>query len=122
MVSSANYNVRITQGGGSSIGATVPVRFQGKKESQPAPVVVQDAKIKYHKIKEYEKHIVQGEWTTDYVVEVEIEVSSKELEKNAELMSRYRLITFKVPSKRIQRYLKSCYKIDNTSVSTSMFS
>ena len=55
MVSSANYNVRITQGGGSSIGATVPVRFQGRKQEQEnKPVVVQNAKIKFHKIKEHD--------------------------------------------------------------------
>jgi hypothetical protein len=114
MVSSANYNVRITQGGGSSIGATVPVKFQGKKpEQEQKPIVVQDAKIKFRKIREQDKYMVQGEWSEDYVVVKEIEASTKELEKNAELMSRYRLITFKMPTKRIQRYLKNCYKIDS---------
>ena len=113
MVSSANYNIRITQGHGSTIPASNPVRFNGKKEEKEKPVVIQDAKIKFHKIKESDKYIVQGEWTEDYVTKVEIEASTKELEKNMELMNRYRLITFKMPSKRIQTYLKNCYKIDS---------
>ena len=113
MVSSANYNITIGPGHGSTVGATVPVKFNGKKEEEKKPEKVQDAKIKFHKIKSSDKYLVQGEWTEDYTYKVEVEASSKELEKNMELMNRYRLITFKVPSKKIYTYLKHCYKIDS---------
>ena len=113
MVSSANYNIRITQGTGSTVSASNPVRFNGRKEEEKKPVKVQDAKIKFRKIKESDKYTVHGDWSEDYVKKVEIETSSKEIEKNMELMSRYKLITFKMPPKRIISYLKNCYKIDS---------
>lgn len=113
MVSSANYNITITPGHGSAVGVTAPVKFGGKREEEPTPVKVEDAKIKFHKIKNSDKHSVQGDWPEEYVYTVEVEASTKELEQKAELMSRYRLITFNVPSKRIYKYLQSCYKIDS---------
>ena len=113
MVSSANYNIRITQGHGSTVSASNPVRFNGKKEEEKKPLKVQDAKIKFHKIKESDKYTVHGDWAEDYVTKVEMETSSKEIEKNIELMNRYKLITFKMPQKRIITYLKNCYKIDS---------
>lgn len=112
MVSSANYNVRITQGHGSSITAPVPTKFQQKKE-EPKKIDVKDAKIKFHKIKESDKHIVHGDWSEDYATSVEVEASSKEIEKNMELMNRYRLIKFNIPRKRTVTYLKNCYIIDS---------
>lgn len=112
MVSSTNFTVRIGQGGNSSVGATIPVKFNGKKSEQPIETVVKNAKIKFHKIKESDKYSVSGSWSEDYIKTIEIETSSKELEKNQELMSRYKLIKFKVPSKRTVNYLKNCYKID----------
>ncbi len=113
MVSSANYNIAIGQGHGSGVVASNPVKFNEKKEQTEKPVVVENAKIKFHKIKSTDKHSVQGEWSEDYVYQVEIEMSSKDVEKNMELMNRYRLITFKIPSKKIYTYLKNCYIIDN---------
>ncbi len=113
MVSSTNYSIRITQGSGSSVAASNPVRFNQKKEEVKKPEKVQDAKIKFHKIKESDKYTVHGEWAEDYATKIEVETSTKELEKNMELMNRYKLITFKMPSKRIITYLKNCYKIDN---------
>ena len=113
MVSSTGYTVRIGQGSGSGISASVPVKFNGQKKEEPKPITIKDAKIKFRKIKESEKHSVNGNWTDDYVTRVEIETSSKEIEKNMELMNRYKLITFKIPSKRYVNYLKSCYKIEN---------
>lgn len=113
MVSAANYNITIVPGHGSSVGAAGTVKFNGKREEEKQPVVVQDAKIKFHKIKESDKYLVHGDWSDDYVAKVEVETSSKEIEKNMELMNRYKLITFKVPTKRIYLYLKNCYKIDS---------
>ena len=113
MVSSANYNISIGPGHGGGIGASVPVKFSPKKEQEEKLVIIQDAKIKFHKIKESDKRTVQGNWVDDYVIKVIQEASTKEIEKNMELMNRYRLITFKMPSKKIINYLKSCYQIDN---------
>ena len=112
MVSSANYTIRIGQSN-SGISASVPVKFNGQKKEEEKPIIVKDAKIKFHKIKDSDKYSVTGEWSEDYAVKVEIEVSSKEVEKNMELMNRYKLITFNFPTKRYANYLKSCYKIDS---------
>ena len=57
--------------------------------------------------------MVHGDWAEDYVEKVELKPSSKEIEKNVELMSRYRLIKFNMPTKKINLYLKNCYKIDS---------
>ena len=114
MVSSTNYTVAITQGHGSGVIGADSVKFNGKKEEEPKKVVkVPDAKIKYRKIKQSDKYSVHGEWSEDYVVTIEVETSSKELERSQELMNRYRLITFRVPNKKTFTYLKSCYKIDS---------
>ena len=114
MVSSANYSISITQGHGSSVAAPGIVRNNLKKDEKKAPVVnIPDAKIKYRKIKLSDKYMVHGEWAEDYVVKEEVSTSSKEIEQNVALMNRYRLIKFNLPSKKIVRYLKNCYKIDN---------
>ena len=113
MVSSANYNITIGPGHGSTVGVTAPAKFNGNKKEEKKPERVQDAKIKFHKIKQSDKYAVHGDWVEDYIVKIEVEASSKEIEKNMELMNRYRLITFKTPSKRIYTYLKNCYKIDH---------
>lgn len=114
MVSSMNYNISITQGHGSGVIGATPVKFNGKKEEETKKAVkVPDAKIKFRKIKQSDKYMVHGDWTEDYVYNVEVETSSKEIEKNQELMSRYKLITFRVPSKKTLTYLKNCYKIDS---------
>lgn len=113
MVSSTNYSISITQGHASAINASIPVRFNQKKEEDEKIIVVPDAKIKFHKIKEHEKHIVQGVWPDDYVIKTSVAVSSKEIEKNMELMSRYRLIKFNLPSKKEIVHLRGCYQIDN---------
>ena len=114
MVSSANYSISITQGHGSSVVAPGVVKYNQKKDEQkPVPVSVPAAKIKFRKIKQSDKYTVQGEWDEEYIIKEEIQTSSKDIEKNIELMSRYRLIKFNLPSKKIVRYLKNCYKIDN---------
>lgn len=112
MVTSANYNIAIGHGGGSSVGAAIPVRNNAQPKKEEQPQKVSDAKIKYHKIKLSDKYSVQGNWSDDYVEKVEVKTSSKELEKKLELMSRYRLITFKLPEKQTYLYLKDCYIID----------
>jgi len=113
MVTPANYNIAIGQGGGSSVGAAIPVRNNAQPKKEEQPQKIDDAKIKYHKIKLSDKYSVQGNWTEDYIKKVIVETSSKELEKNLELMSRYRLITFKLPDKQTYLYLKDCYIIDS---------
>ena len=112
MVSSNNYNITIGPGHGSGYGAVASLKLNHKKEEEDKFVAAKDAKIKYHKIKESEKHTVQGNWPDDYVVKEVIEASTKEIEKNMELMNRYCLIRFNMPSKRTVLHLKSCYKID----------
>ena len=113
MVSSTNYNITIGTGSGASIGATAPVKFGPKKEREEKPIIVQDAKIKFHKIKLSDKKTVQGSWPEDYIIKTEEELSSIDIEKKLELMNRYRLITFKNPSKKVTLSLKGCYQIDN---------
>lgn len=113
MVSSNNYNITIGPGHGSGYGASAPLKLNHKKEDESKVVVVEDAKIKFHKIKISEKHIVQGNWNDDYVIKEVVETSSKEIEKNMEMMNRYKLIKFNMPAKRTISYLKNCYKIDN---------
>ncbi|MCR5266306.1 MAG: hypothetical protein K6E29_06905 [Cyanobacteria bacterium RUI128] len=114
MVSSANYSISITQGHGSSVAGVGVVRYNQKKDDKPAKVVnIPDAKIKYRKIKQSDKYIVHGDWNEEYCITEEIQTSAKEIEKNIELMSRYRLIKFNIPSKKILKYLKDCYKIDS---------
>ena len=114
MVSSTNYSISITQGHGSGVIGASAVRFnQRKEEEKPKATVVPNAKVKFRKIKQSDKYMVHGEWSEDYAVKVEQAASTRELEKNQELMSRYRLITFKIPSKKYITYLKNCYKIDS---------
>ena len=114
MVSSANYSMAITPGHGSGGMSAIPFRPKVvKDDGEQKPVQIPDAKIKYRKIKQSDKYIVQGDWSEDYAVKIEVEATTKELEKNQELMNRYRLITFKLPTKRYVTYLKNCYKIDS---------
>lgn len=112
MVSSANYNLAIGQGLQSHVKASTNVKFSGHKEKTEAPIVVKDAKIKFHKIKKSDKHIVHGEWSNDYVTEVEVKPSGSSEKQMTELMSRYKLITFKMPLPTKQLHLNNCYKLD----------
>ncbi|MCM1265402.1 MAG: hypothetical protein NC200_04305 [Candidatus Gastranaerophilales bacterium] len=113
MVSSANYNLAIGQGLPSQVKASTSVKFGEKKEKTEAPIVVENAKIKFHKVKQSDKYIVTGEWSEDYIVKVKTD-ASKDVEKHmTELMSRYKLITFKAPEPKINQYLKHCYKLDS---------
>lgn len=113
MVSSANYNLAIGQGLSSQVKTPASVKLGEKREKTETPVVIEEAKIKYHKIKQSDKYIVQGEWIDDYIIKVKTD-PSKDVEKNmSELMSRYKLITFKLPSPKINRYLRTCYKLDS---------
>lgn len=112
MVSSANYNLAIGQSIGASIGTSGVIRPSERKQKEDKPKIIAAAKIKFHKIRKNEKYQVQGNFPEDYVITTEVEASSKQLEKNMELMSRYRLITFKLPQKQMLTYLKDCYMID----------
>jgi len=112
MVSSANYNLTITAGIQSQINATNPVKFNGQKEQSEKEAAVENAKIKFRKIKQSDKYSVQGVWSDDYVIDVECD-TAQEAKNMTELMSRYRLITFKVPAKRRYTYLKDCYKLES---------
>ncbi len=113
MVSSANYNLAIGQGMSSQVKTTPSVKLGERKEKAEAPIVVKDAKIKFHKVKQSDKYIVTGEWNDDYVVRVKTD-PSKDVEKHmSELMNRYKLITFKLPESKINQYLKHCYKLDS---------
>lgn len=116
MVSSANYNLAITSGLQSQVNASNSIKFGGHKEKTEKPIVIQNAKIKFHKIKQSNKYSVQGEWNDEYTIKVECDKTNKEIEKNmSALMNRYRLITFKIPPKQTYTYLKNCYKIDSIS-------
>ena len=112
MVSSANYNLAIGQNIGSSVGATGAVKFNEKKQQEEKPEIIEAAKIKFHKIKKSDKYQVNGNWQENYVYTIEVETSSKDIEKRMELMNRYKLITFKLPEKKTFTYLEDCYIID----------
>lgn len=112
MVSSANYNLAIGQGLQSQVKASTSIKMGEHKEKSEAPIVVKDAKIKFRKIKKSDKYIVNGNWTEDYIVEVEIKPSSNSEKQMTELMSRYKLITFKMPLPTKQLHLNNCYKVD----------
>ena len=112
MVSSANYNLAIGQGLHSQVKASTSVKMGEHKEKSENPIVVKDAKIKFHKIKKSDKYIVHGDWSKDYVVEVEVKPSSNSEKQMTELMNRYKLITFKMPLPTKQLYLNNCYKLD----------
>lgn len=112
MVSSANYNLAIGPNLGASIGTSGVVRLAERKQQEDKPKVIAAAKIKFHKIKQSDKYQIHGNMPEDYSVSIEVETSSKEIEKNMELMNRYRLITFKLPKKQMYTYLKDCYMID----------
>lgn len=112
MVSSNNYTISIGSGHSTGFGTVASLKLNHKKEEEDKVVVVKDAKIKFHKVKLNEKRTVQGNWNDDYVKKEVIEVSNKAIEKNVELMNRYRLIKFNMPSKRTVLYLKNCYMID----------
>lgn len=114
MVNSTNYNIAITPGMQSQINAPTSARFSEQKNQSEATVIIQDAKIKYHKIKESDKYLVHGNWPEEYAKTIEIDNSSQKIEKNmSDLMNRYKLITFIKPSTKITKtYLKNCYKLD----------
>jgi len=113
MVSSANYNLAIGQNLGSSVGAAGVVKLNEHKQKEEKPAVIEPAKIKFHKIKQSDKHQVYGAYPEDYIVKIELETSSKDIQKSMELMNRYKLITFKLSNKKTYIYLKDCYMIDN---------
>lgn len=113
MVSSANYNLAITSGIQSQVSASNPVKFNGQKEKAEKEAVIEKARIKFRKIKQSDKYSVQGEWSDDYIIEIECSSSSGDAKNISELMNRYKLITFKLPEKRRYTYLKNCYKIDS---------
>ena len=114
MVSSANYNLAIGSGLHSQVNAPNLIKFNPQAEDEKKSAIIRKAKIKYRKIKQSDKYSVQGAWSDDYVIPTDSPDQVSESEKTmTELMSRYRLITFKIPVKRTNIYLKSCYKIEN---------
>lgn len=114
MVNSTNYNIAITPGMQSHISAPTSSRFSEQKNQSENAIIIKDAQIKYHKIKESDKYMVNGSWPEEYAKTIEIENSSQKIEEDmSKLMSRYKLITFVKPSGKITKtYLKSCYKLD----------
>ena len=110
MVNSAGYNLVIGSGLQSHVSASGSVKYGTYESEAEKAVIIQNAKIKFRKIKQSDKYSVHGEWSDDYVAAEEYEVSQENI---SDIMSRYKLITFNIPRKKTCLYLKSCYKIDS---------
>lgn len=110
MVNSAGYNLVIGSGLQSHVSAAGSVKYGTYDSEAEKAAVIQNAKIKFHKIKQSDKYSVHGDWSDDYAVTEEYEVPKDRMDN---IINRYKLITFNMISKSTFSYLKSCYKIDS---------
>ena len=110
MVLSSGEILSIGSGIQSQVGGTTAIRHSVQKPNEEKTTEIPKCKSKYHKIRKYEKYMVKGEISPDYISDTKVPKTN--IENLMKLSSKYKLVSFKIPDEANEYYVKSCYMID----------
>lgn len=110
MVLSSGEILSIGSGIQSQVGGAAAIRHSTHKPDEEKTAEIPKCKIKYHKIRKYEKYRIKGEISSDYISDTQVPKTN--IENLMKLSSKYRLVSFKAPDETNEYYVKSCYMID----------
>lgn len=110
MVLSSGEILSIGSGIQSQVGGATAIRHSAHKPDEEKTAEIPKCKIKYHKIRKYEKYRIKGKISQDYISDTQVPKTN--IENLMKLSSKYRLVSFKAPDETNEYYVKSCYMID----------
>ena len=110
MVLSSGEILSIGSGIQSQVGGATAIRHSAHKPDEEKTAEIPKCKIKYHKIRKYEKYRIKGEIASDYISDTKVPKTN--IDNLMKLSSKYKLVSFKIPDETNEYYVKSCYMID----------